>query len=191
MTNGPIDVDKKQSTDSGSPGEGEPEFLAVGKLRRPHGIRGDLVMEILTDFPERLRPGKPVFVGEQEHRPMKISKAHQHSGKLLIGLEGIETREQAGELRNQYVFILTRSAPRLPKGEYYHHELLGLKVLDEQGNTLGILAEILETRANDVYIIRSEDANDLLLPAVDNEVIIQVDLKRQEMIVRPPEWEST
>ncbi len=148
-------------------------------------------MEILTDFPERLRPGKPVFIGEEHHLPMKVTRVHQHGKNILLGLEGIETREQAAELRNQYVLVQTKAVPFLPKGEYYHHQLIGITVLDDQGKQLGTLEEILETRANDVYVIRSGEGTELLLPAVENEVILNVDLKRREMVVRPPKWESS
>ncbi len=191
MTSNANDPSNQNAQDTGSPSSGEPEFLAIGKLRRPHGIKGNIIMDVLTDFPERLQPGRTVYIGEEHHLPMKVARVHQHSGTILLGLEGIETPEQAGELRNQYVFVRTKAIPLLPKGEYYHHQLLGLKVLDDQGNLLGKLDEILETRANDVYVVRSEDGRELLLPAVENEVILNIDLKRGEMIVKPPEWESS
>lgn len=191
MTSNSNDPSNQNAQDPGSPPSGEPEFLAIGKLRRPHGIKGDIVMDILTDFPERLRPGRTVYVGEEQRLPMKVTRVHQHGKTILIAFEGIEIREQAAELRNQYVLVQTKAVPILPKGEYYHHQLLGLNVLDDQGNLLGTLDEILETRANDVYVVRSESGSELLLPAVENEVILNVDLKRGQIIVRPPEWESS
>ncbi len=145
-------------------------------------------MDILTDFPERLRVGRTVYIGEEKHLPMKVARVRPAGKTFLLGLEGIETREQASELRNQYVFVQTKTIPLLPKGEYYHHQLLGLKVVDDQGNVLGKLDEILETRANDVYVVRAEDGSELLLPAVENEVILNVDLKQGEIVVRPPQW---
>ncbi len=192
MTNYANDPSNEHAQPTGSPAQGEPEFLAIGKLRRTHGIKGDIMMDILTDFPERLRLGRTVYIGEEQHLPMKVARVHKHSGNtILLGLEGIETREQAAELRNQYVFVPTKAIPLLPKGEYYHHQLLGINVLDDQGKRLGILEEILETRANDIYLVRAEDGSEMLLPAVENEVILNIDLKRREMIVRPPEWESS
>ncbi len=191
MTSYTDDPSNQESQQAGSPTSGEPEFLAIGKLRRPHGIKGDMHMDILTDFPERLRPGKTIFVGEEQHVPMKVTRVHQHGKSILLGLEGIETREQASALANQYVLVQTKAVPLLPKGEYYHHQLMGIRVLDDQGRELGKLDEILETRANDVYVIRLEDGTELLLPAVENEVILSIDLKRREMVVRPPKWESS
>ncbi|RME87351.1 MAG: 16S rRNA processing protein RimM [Anaerolineae bacterium] len=166
--------------DSGSP-RGEPVYLVVGYLRRPHGVRGELLMEVHTDFPERLQPGVSVYVGE-EHVPLRITGRRSHARGMLIAFDGIKTREQAAALRNQYVYVLAADRPPLPEGEYYHHQLLGLRVFDESGRLLGTLTEILETGANDVYIVRTSQGKELLLPAIE-EVILDVDLTRREMRV--------
>jgi 16S rRNA processing protein RimM len=178
----------QESNPTGSPPSGEPEFLAVGRVIRPHGIKGDLTMKVLTDFPERLRPGRTVYIGD-EHQPFQINSARPHGQTLMIKFKGIDNREQAATYGGQTVFVQTEKVPRLPEGEYYFHQLLGLTVIDEKGQVLGTLDSILETRANDVYIIKTPDGSDLLLPAVENEVILGVDLERREMRVRPPEWE--
>jgi 16S rRNA processing protein RimM len=188
MTGERSDQPNQQKNPSGSPQSGEPEFLAIGKLRRPHGVKGLLIMDILTDFPERMRAGKPVFLGE-DHRPIQLASIRRTGKTMLVGFAGIEDRDQAGELRNQIVFVKTASVPRLPQGEYYHHQLLGLTVVDEAGNELGKLEEILETRANDVYLLRREDGSEQLLPAVEGEVVLGVDLERRLIRVRPPQWD--
>ncbi len=166
--------------ESGSPG-GEPLYVVVGYLRRPHGVRGELLMEVHTDFPERLQVGVRVFVGE-DRLPLSIVGRRGHARGLLIAFDGVETREQAATLRNQYVYVLAADRPPLPEGEYYHHQLLGLQVVDENGRLLGKLTEILETGANDVYIVRTPKGRDLLLPAID-EVVLDVDLARRQMRV--------
>jgi len=177
-----------ESIPPGSPATGEPEFLAVGTLLRAHGVKGDIVMSVLTDFPERLRPGKMVYVGE-DRQAFQITNARPHGKTLIIKFKGIDDREQAIFYRSQVVYVRTENVPRLPSGEYYFHQLLGLSVINEQGVVLGTLDSILETRANDVYIIKTSDGTELLLPAVEGEVILGVDLDRREMRVRPPEWE--
>lgn len=177
-----------ETNPTGSPGTGEPEFLAVGTLLRPHGIQGDLVMNLLTDFPERLRPGKTIFAGEA-HLALQIMHTRPHGKSLIIKFKGIDDREMAIRYRGQIVYVRTESVPRLPAGEYYFHQLLGLTVIDEQGTVLGTIERILETRANDVYILKTPAGSELLLPAVEDEVILGVDLERREMRIRPPEWE--
>jgi len=171
---------------TGSPGEGGPVFLAIGFLRRPHGIHGEMIMDILTNFPERIQPGKIVYVGE-EHESLQLASVRSHDQALLVRFEGMLTPEEAGRLRNRYVFIKAAEAPRLPEGEYYHHELIGLSAIDEQGALLGVLSDILETGANDVYIIKTPSGKEILLPAIE-DVILEVNLEQGKMRVRPPDW---
>jgi 16S rRNA processing protein RimM len=161
---------------AGSPDPGEPVFLVVGTLRRPHGLRGELLMEVITDFPERLRPGVTVYLSEQYH-PVRIRSRRWHGQLLLIAFEGYADPETAGSLRNHLVFVRADDRPPLAEGEYYHHQLLGLQVLSNEGETLGRLIQILETGANDVYVVRPQAGPDLLLPAIE-PVITQVDLEQ-------------
>ncbi len=171
---------------TGSPSPGEPVFLAVGRLRRPHGIAGEMIMDVLTDFPERLRPGKTIFVGEA-HLPMRINGVRGHDQALIIHLSGLDSPEAAGRWRNALMFVKASDLPKLPEGEYYHHQLLGLKVIDETGHEVGRLEDILETGANDVYLVKTLDGKEVLLPAVE-DVIIDVKLDQHEIHVRLPEW---
>jgi len=175
-----------QESTTGSSSPGEPVFLAVGRLRRSHGIQGEILMDILTDFPERLRKGKTVFVGDA-HEPMRIENLRGHDRELIIHFEGITTPEEVVRLRNAHVFVKTSELPRLPEGEFYHHQLIGLTVVDEAHKTLGTFDSILETGANDVYVVKTPEGKDLLFPAIE-EVVLGVDLEKREMTVRPPEW---
>ncbi len=175
-----------QDSRTGSPGQGEPVFLAVGRLRRPHGIAGEMIMDVLTDFPERLRAGKTIYVGE-DHEPVKIKSLRGHDQALIIHLATLESPEAAARYRNAMVYVKSTELPKLPEGEYYHHQLLGLAVVNEAGEELGKLADILETGANDVYLVKTPAGKELLLPAVE-EVILAVDLEHHQILARPPEW---
>ncbi|NCP15757.1 16S rRNA processing protein RimM [bacterium] len=180
---------------AGSPSAGEPALLVVGKIRRPHGVAGEALVEIYTDFPERLAPETRVFVGPA-HQPLTIRKRRPHKDGLLLTFEDITTPEQVGLLRNQLLYIPAAERHPLPEGEYYHHQILGLSVVDENGQELGKLAEILETGANDVYVVTRDDpqypkngytrtgagGTELLLPAI-SDVILDVDLPRKTMRV--------
>lgn len=88
----------------GSPQRGGPEFLVIGKLRRPHGVKGELLMEVLTDFPERIQVGMTVYLGEQ-YLPVQIKNIRIHVNALLVSINGYDDRESAGELRNLEVYI--------------------------------------------------------------------------------------
>jgi 16S rRNA processing protein RimM len=175
-------------------GGGKAEFLVVGKLHRPHGIRGEVILEILTDFPERLHRGLTVYIGPQ-HQPLRLRSLRQIEEGLLVSFQGYEGREAVGELRNQLVMVRTDDRPPLEEGEYYHHQILGLRVIDERGQFLGNVVEILETGANDVLVIRPEQGEELLLPMLESTVL-SVDLESGEMHVhllpglRPGEEET-
>jgi 16S rRNA processing protein RimM len=168
--------------DAGSPKRGEPVFLAVGKLRRSHGVRGEIIMDVLTDFPERLLNGMTLYVGS-EYQPLRLRSQRAHGNALLVAFEGFENPEQASELRNQLVYVTTADRPHLPEGEYYHHQVIGLKVVSEQGEVFGKVTEILATGANDVYVVRPEIGAEILIPAVD-EFVLAVDLEGGEIRVR-------
>jgi len=166
---------------AGSPLEDEPAFLVVGKLRRPHGVHGEIVMEIFTDFPERLRPGVVVFVGDQ-YQPLRIRSRRPNGGTLLVAFDGFLNPESAGELRNKLVYVRADDRPPLPDGEYYHHQLLGITVVSDEGQVLGKLVEILTNPANDVYVVQPEAGREILLPALKS-VILNVDLAQSRMQV--------
>jgi len=167
---------------AGSPTAGGPAFLEAGKVRRPHGVRGEVVVELYTDFPERLRPKKVVYLGGN-HTRLVITSQRPHNEGLLLGFDGITTPEQAGRFRNQLIYVAVKELEELPEGEYYFHELFDLTVIDENGHTLGVLTEIMETGANDVYVVTNEEAGtEILLPAIP-DVILAVDLDARTMKV--------
>ena len=171
----------KDDGKTGSLPKGEPVYLAVGLLRKPHGLRGDLLLEVYTDFPERLKPGTTIYAGEK-HQPLKITRRRPHNDGMILGFEGITTPEDAGRYRATVVFVPTADRPALPEGQYYHHEIIGLTVLDESGKTLGELVEIIITGANDVYVVKPATGSDILFPAL-KEVILGVDLSARTMRV--------
>jgi 16S rRNA processing protein RimM len=148
--------------------------LVVGKLRHPHGVRGEILLEVITDFPERLQPGVTVLAGEQ-HTPLRIMSRRIHNKGLLLGFDGYSTPETVGVLRNSLVYVTAADRPPLAEGEYYHHQLLGIQVVDDRGEELGRIMDILTTRANDIYVVQSNSGVDLLLPAIE-AVIGEVDL---------------
>jgi len=170
---------------SGSP-NGEPVYLTVGFLRRPHGVQGEIIMDLHTDFPERMKRGRKLFVGE-EHQPMTLTSVRPHQSGLLVKFKGVETPEDAGVYRNQWVYIKAKDAPPLPEGQIYQHELFGFQVVDDNGNLLGELVEILETGANDVYVVWDDSGKEILLPAIPS-VILDLDAGRRLIRVHLLEW---
>jgi 16S rRNA processing protein RimM len=161
----------------------EPQRLAVGRVLRPHGVRGELVLEALTDFPETL-PGKTVLLrlADGAERSLEAQNVRWHRGRLLLQLDGIDNRDAADDLRGATVEIDLAQATPLGEGQYYHHQVIGLRAVTEGGEVLGQVAAILETGANDVYQIATPEGGELLLPAIGS-VIKKIDLDAGEMVV--------
>jgi 16S rRNA processing protein RimM len=157
------------------------DFVAVGRIVRPHGVRGALVFEPASELGASLKAGDRIFVGE-ERRPVIVRSLQPHAQRLLLRLEGVEEYQAAEKLRLADVAIGVADAAPLPEGTYYRWQILGLEVRTEQGEVLGHVADILETGANDVYLVRSQHGAELLLPAIE-PVIRHVDLDAGRLTV--------
>jgi 16S rRNA processing protein RimM len=164
-------------------------YLAIGQIVGPHGIRGEVKVVSLTDFPERFKAGAKVYLsartGVTDAIPVNIAAARPHQGRWLVLFSHIGNRNTAETLRDQYVLIPEEDAMPLGEHENYAHDLIGLDVQTADGQPIGQLVEILFTPANDVYIVRSAQA-ETLIPAT-REVIQSVDLAGRRMVVVLPE----
>jgi 16S rRNA processing protein RimM len=153
-------------------------YVAVGYIRGPHGLRGELTVDPLTDFARRFAPGAPVWVAGARHT---VRGSRAHKGALLVELDEIASRSQAEQLRGRLLEIPERELTPLEEGTYYRFQVIGMTVVDGEGHALGRVDEVLETGANDVYIVR-DDEGELLIPAIDS-VIREVDVPGQRMVV--------
>jgi 16S rRNA processing protein RimM len=133
-----------------------------------------------------LNPGCVVYIGDA-HQPYTVEKTRWKKPLLLLKFNGISDRTAASLLTNQLVFINASQLDSLPEGEFYYHELIGLDVYDEDDQSLGVLEEVLETGANDVYVIRDKNKKETLIPAI-NDMILSVEPERGVMIVSRMEW---
>ena len=165
------------------PEQGETAFLIVGHLQRAHGIKGEIAMQVITDFPERLQKGKKLWVGDA-HIQHTIKSIRWKQDLMLLGFEGIDDRSGIDLLVNQDVFVQTDALPKLPDGRYYFHQLIGLSVF-EQDNFVGTVTEILETGANDVFVVCLPGGKELLLPDIKS-VILNIGLEEQKIQVAIP-----
>jgi 16S rRNA processing protein RimM len=144
-----------------------------------------VLVEVMTDFPERLQPDSAVYAGEK-HTRLIIRSQRYHNDGLLLSFDGLDTPEEVGRFRNQILYVPFEDRPPLPEGEYYHHQMVGLSVLDETGTLLGTLTEVLETGANDVYVVAAARGGEILLPVIPG-VILGVDLGARTMKVHLPD----
>lgn len=138
-------------------------------------------MEVITDFPERIRKGTRLYLGD-EYMAVTVQSLRGHHHGLLVSFREIEGQDAIGQYRNVFVFVRATDRPTLPEGEYYHHELIGLLVVEQDDRELGTLSGILETGANDVYVVKTPEGREVLLPAIES-VILDIDLADRRMRV--------
>lgn len=163
-----------------------PPFLLLGRVLRPHGIRGELRIEVITAYPERIVPSMSVYIGSDPQEAAaavkyEVVKVRTHQQYLILQLVGIADRTAADRLRQQYVMIPLEDAIPLEEGEFYLYQVIGLPVYTVDDEYLGEVVEVLETGANDVYVIQGP-RGEVLLPAID-ECVIAVDIKTRKMTV--------
>jgi 16S rRNA processing protein RimM len=162
-----------------------PNYLLVGEILRPHGVRGELRMRIRTDHPERIGELEQILLGrdiEGKLTPYPVEHLRMHQGYGLLKLKGVDDRDRADTLRGYYVLIDREDAVPLAEDEIYLYQLIGLNVTTDEGELLGTLVDILETGANDVYVIDSPTYGEVLIPDID-ETILDIDIAAGTMTV--------
>ena len=167
----------------------EPRYFVLGEILRPHGIRGEARMRLLTDYPEQLQHLKTVYLGASadDAKPTAIELAgvRFHQNYALLRFDGFRDRAAAERLRKKFVLLPVDEADPLEEGEYYLFQLIGMTVWDGE-RRLGVVKEVLETGANDVYIVQCDDASETLLPAHD-ETIESIDFEAGKITMRLPD----
>jgi 16S rRNA processing protein RimM len=157
----------------------------VGRVLRPHGVRGELRVEIVTGFPERLGQHDIFYLAHpdspEDVQPYPVEEVRQHKEAALLKLAGCDDRNEAELLRDMLVQIPVEEAVPLEEGEYYHFQIIGVRVETEDGEWLGRVAEVLETGANDVYLVRGP-RGEVLLPAI-RDVVRELDPEAKLMVV--------
>lgn len=156
----------------------EPDFIAIGRILAPWGSKGQLKVEVLTDFPQRFNAASEIYVNRQ---PTTINGTTWQKGKAIIQLASIDSTEKAAKLRGQLIEIPANLVEPLPQNHYYHFQLIGLTVKTSQGEPLGQISEVLTTGSNDVYVVKG-DKGEILIPAV-GDVVKSVDLDKGWLII--------
>ncbi|MBI3912126.1 MAG: 16S rRNA processing protein RimM [Armatimonadetes bacterium] len=160
------------------------ESVLIGTLVGPFSLRGEVKLYPVTDFPERIPTLKAIRLhlpdGTWETR--SVLSARPHRGLYLLRLEGCNDVDAAEALRGTEVWIGIEQAVPPPPGQYWVHQIIGLRVVTPQGEELGTVRNVLRTGANDVYV-----ADDLLIPAT-RDAILEIDLERGVIVVPSREY---
>lgn len=164
------------------PVESREGFRAVGRVERPWGLRGDLKIFPLTDFPERFAAGARLFLAGEER---EVVAGRWQKGRVYLRLAGIEGPEAAEAFRGELLEVRESDRAALADGEYYLDEIVGCAVVSETGEAIGVVREVLQPGANDVYVVTRRGRHDLLVPAI-KDVVRRVDPTRKEITVDLP-----
>lgn len=176
-------------SDQDAPMRAQPQYLLIGEVLRPHGVRGELRIRILTDYPERISELEAIYLGTGVDAPVtrySVQHMRMNGDYGLLKLRGIDDRNAAERLRQLLVMVDLDNAVPLEEGEFYLYQLIGLQVQTEAGEALGEIVEVLETGANDVYIVESPRYGEILIPATD-ETIVETNIETGVVTVRLPE----
>jgi 16S rRNA processing protein RimM len=153
----------------------------VGRITKAHGVKGEVSVLVLSQVAERFEPGSRLFLGESEARRLTVSEVRPHRQRLLVRFEGVADRNHAEELQGSYLFVPVTSAPALPEGEFWTHQLIGCEVVTDSGRSLGRIREVIRTTANDVWATEGEEG-EVLIPAL-KEVVGAVDVQGGRVVV--------
>lgn len=160
------------------------QYLEAGKIVTTHGIKGEVKIMPYTDYPELLCEFDRLFIGKN-HEEVAIERSRAFKGMVIAKLEGVNTPEDASKLRNTILYM-HRDDLELDEDTYFIQDLIGVEVRDADSDFVyGKIADVMQTGANDVYVINGAD-REYLIPAIP-EVVISTDIDGNIMTIRPLE----
>lgn len=155
----------------------------VGRIVRPHGLLGEVSVEILTDFPERFAEGVSLALGPDGGRRLRIASARPHGGRFLIRFDGVDL-EEAERLRGVDLCVTPSEAPPRPEGYVFHYELQGCRVVTGEGEELGTVTDLQDVGGRPLLSVatpRGERSIPFTRP-----IVVEVDLASRRVVVAPP-----
>jgi len=159
----------------------EPRFLIIGRVVKPHGVRGEMRVESHTELPERFNWLESVFVGLDNPEEVAVEGVRFHKNWILLKLAGFDNREEAQALRSQWLQIREETGLPLAEGQYYLYQVIGLDVFTDLNEYLGRVTEVMETGANNVFVVKG-DRGEVLIPDIE-DVILDIDFDQQRMTI--------
>ena len=156
--------------------------VAVARVLAPWGVKGEVKVARHSRTADPIEPGTRLYLADEQ---VMVEWSRASGKQLVVKLRGIDDRDAAERLRGSDMEIPESELPPAPEGMYYEFELIGLSAVTPAGDELGTVSEILATGANDVYVIATEDGNQVLVPAI-RDVVLRVDTEAGQMVVDPP-----
>ncbi|MCQ6557943.1 ribosome maturation factor RimM [Paenibacillus mendelii] len=165
----------------------EHEWLKVGKVVNTHGIRGELKVVSQTDFPEeRFVAGNTLLMENEELKQqleVEVQSAREHKNMYILKLKGFDNINDVEKYKGWMLKVSKDNRVELDEGEYYYFEIIGCRVVTDEGAELGTITEILSPGANDVWVVEAKKGKQVLIPVID-EVVLHVDVEEKMVTVR-------
>ena len=159
------------------------QLLQVGVISSTHGIRGEVKIFPTTDDVKRFKKLKKVILDTgREHLPLEVESVKFFKQFAIVKFKGIDNINDIEKYKGKSLLVDRENAVKLRKDEYFIADMIGLQVYTEDGEAFGVLKDVLETGANDVYIIDSPKHGEVLVPAI-KQCILDVDIKGQKMTI--------
>lgn len=158
-------------------------YLRVGVITTTHGVRGEVKVFPTTDDPNRFKQLKNIFLDTgKDMLPLEIEGVKFFKQMVILKFKGIDNINDIEKYRGKDLLIDRENAVKLEEGEYFIYDLIDSEVVTEDGNKLGQLVEIMATGANDVYVVRTAEGKEVLLPSI-KECILDVDVENKKITV--------
>ena len=154
--------------------------MLIGQVAGPFGVRGELKVDLRTDFPERFHRLVCVYLGPQRAR-FEVERSRSHNDRTLLKLRGIDAPDQVDDLRGEEIFVPRAEAIPLAEGEYYLDDLVDMAVETVDGERVGRISEVLRTGANDVYVV-PRGRGSVLVPAIKDAIHL-LDISGRRVVV--------
>ncbi len=159
------------------------ERFQVGVITSTHGIKGEVKVFPTTDDVKRFKKNMEVILDTgKEERLLTVESVKFFKQFVILKFKGIDNINDIEKYKTKSLYVTRENAVKLKKDEYFIADLIGIDVWEDDGSKLGVLKDVIETGANDVYVIGLEDGKELLLPAI-KECILNVDVENKEMKV--------
>lgn len=163
------------------------DCLQIGRIINTHGVRGEVKILPLTDNPDRYLDLDWVYIEKDgKLQKLEIEGIKFFKNQVIAKFKGIDVMDKAEALKNLFVLVDREHAIKLPEDAFFICDLLGCMVYDEEGKTLGELADVLHTGSNDVYVVKGENGKEILIPALKT-VVKEVSIKDRSIKVTLPE----
>jgi 16S rRNA processing protein RimM len=165
------------------------EYISVGYVLKPRGIKGEIKVEPLTDYIERFDELDVLYIKENdEHKPVKILSRTYSQTHVFLKLEGYMDRDQAERLRGQYLWITRDQVRDLPEDTFLIADIIGCAIYTKEGKHLGCVDNVIHTGSNDVYVTKGP-LGEILIPGL-KKVVLDVDIQEKKIIVSVQELEG-